>query len=155
MRYNGEVKRFPQLLEFINQHFQIIPVCPEVEAGLSVPRPPVQLTGKLEAHRLIGRDDPSIDVTDALQNYCHKKTLQLNSIHGYIFKSRSPSCGVTDTPLFDNDNNIITYTSGVFARAMLQHYPDLPITDENTLSQSNELTRFLARVKQYQKSQTL
>ncbi|VAW61528.1 hypothetical protein MNBD_GAMMA08-622 [hydrothermal vent metagenome] len=151
MRYDAELKQYPQLLHFIQQHFTFIGVCPEVEMGLNVPRPPVQLSGTLNHIKMRGRDDASIDVTDKMQNYCQQRAPQLNSICGYIFKSQSPSCGIKDIPLFDDDK-IINVTRGLFANAILQHYPKLPITDEQGLKTSAQCNDFLHRVKQHQQT---
>jgi len=129
-------------------------VCPEVEIGLSVPRPPIQLNGTLDAITLQGRDDPLIDITQAMQNYCQLRPPQLDSIHGYIFKSKSPSCGIQKIPLFDGYGNINTFTQGVFVSAILQRFPTLPITDELTLIDEAQWDIFLLHVKQYQNDHT-
>lgn len=149
MRYDGEIKFFTDLLGFINTHFQIIAVCPEVEIGLSVPRPPVQLSGDLHNIKLTGRDDSSIDITEPMQQYCQQRPAQLDSIQAYIFKSKSPSCGIKDIPLFNSEKQIIATTQGVFAHAILQHYPDLPITDEQGLNSPQQRNDFLQKVHHY------
>lgn len=154
VRYDAEPKRYPELVQFIKQHFEFISVCPEVEIGLSVPRPPVQLTGSLTNIKVTGRDDASLDITDAMQTYCQQRPLQLDSIHGYIFKSRSPSCGVSDIPLFNSQNVIIAKTRGVFVSAILQHYPELPIIDEQVLADEQQRELFFTQVKQFQLSNT-
>ena len=128
----------------------MIKVCPEVEIGLSVPRPPVQLMGKLGALKIIGRDDPSIDITSNMENYCQHRPAQLTSIQGYLFKSKSPSCGINKIPVFNDQSEIITLTKGVFVSAILQQYPNLPITDELNLLNTNQCNKFLDQILQYQ-----
>jgi len=150
VRYDGDVKSYPKLLDFIQQNFSIVCVCPEVEIGLGVPRPAVQLYGKINAIRICGRDDPSIDITDAMQKYCDKRPPQLNSIQGYIFKSKSPSCGIKDIPLFNLKGEITQTTKGTFVSAVLKHYPHLPITDEQSLQSDAQYEQFLQQVKHYQ-----
>ena len=127
----------------------MIKVCPEVEIGLSVPRPPVQLMGKLGVLKMIGRDDPSIDITSNMENYCQHRPAQLNSIQGYIFKSKSPSCGINEIPVFNDQAEITALTKGVFVSAILQQYPNLPITDELNLLKTNQCNKFLDQVLQY------
>lgn len=156
VRYDAKVKHYPELNQFIQLHFNIISVCPEVEIGLSVPRPAVQLvqTSASEAHRsikMIGRDDPSIDITQDMQKYCLQRPPQLDSIHGYIFKSKSPSCGVQNVPLFNTDGEAFDSTRGVFVEAILALYPELPISDELSLLNMQQLTDFLHRTQKYQK----
>jgi len=149
VRYDGEIKYEPVLLDFIQQHFEIIGVCPEVEIGLSTPRPPLQLGGSLQAIKMTGRDDPSIDITEAMQNYCNQRPPQLNSICAYIFKSRSPSCGIKDIPLFNSQGEILQTIQGVFAHAIIQQYPELPISDENGLASRQQKNIFLDKVNAY------
>lgn len=138
-------------MNFIQAHFDIISVCPEVEIGLSVPRPPVQLvkshSGEL---RILGRDNPSIDITDDMQKYCQHRPPLLDSIHGYIFKSKSPSCGIQNVPLFNTTGAAKGMTRGMFASAILQHYPELPITDELHLTNQIQLEQFLKQTQNYQ-----
>jgi len=121
-----------------------------VEIGLGVPRPAVQLYGSIDAIKIRGRDDPSIDITDAMQKYCDARPPQLNSIQGYIFKSKSPSCGIKDIPLFNQNGGITRTTRGAFVHAILQHYPHLPITDEQNLLSKTQCEQFLQQVNHYQ-----
>jgi len=137
------------LLDFINANFQVIAVCPEVEIGLSVPRPPIQLTGDLNNIKITGRDDSSIDITKPMQQYCQQRPAQLNSIQAYIFKSKSPSCGIKDIPIFNSDGQTIGTSRGTFAQAILQHYPDLPITDEQGVLNLKQRDDFLHQIQLY------
>ena len=117
---------------------------------MSVPRPPIQLVQtSLSNIQILGRDDPSIDITQAMQNYCQQRPPQLNSIHGYIFKSRSPSCGVHNVPLFNHQGIETGFTRGVFVSAILQFYPQLPITDELSLTSLQQLEDFLLKTQHY------
>jgi len=154
VRYDAKINEYPQLVSFIEQHFDVVAVCPEVEIGLSVPRPPVQLIGSPHALQMRGRDDPLIDITSDMQNYCQQRSAELNSIHGYIFKSKSPSCGVNNVPLFNEQGEVTTLTNGIFVSAMLQLYPKLPITDEQGLITPSQYESFLTQVEQYQQKHT-
>ena len=154
VRYDAKVQLYPELKQFIQKHFDIISVCPEVEIGLSVPRPPVQLVKtRLPNDRsyikMIGRDDPSLDITQDMQKYCQQRPPQLNSIHGYIFKSKSPSCGVDNAPLFNDQGLDTGLTKGLFVSAILQFYPTLPITDELNLITQQQLETFLQQTIDY------
>lgn len=151
VRYDGQSKPCAIVIDKLADHFELIPVCPEVEAGLTIPRPPVQLTGSIEQPRLIGRDNPSIDVTDLMHDYCQKKIPSLNELSGFILKSRSPSCGLHSAPVFI-DEDIVTETSiGVFARALQAAYPDLPMIEETQLDSPNTLDKFIQSISQIKK----
>ncbi len=117
--------------------------------GLSVPRPPVQLVQSPEGILMLGRDDPTLDVTPQMQAYCSRKLPQLDSIQGYVFKSRSPSCGVNDTPLFDPQGTQLSLGRGLFVEVLLQQYPQLPITDELGLQTDTQQQAFLQQVLDY------
>ena len=146
VRYDGQSKTNRIILDELDQLFEFIPVCPEVEAGLSTPRPPVQLSDSIENPRLRGRDDPSIDVTQQVQTYCELKPQQLNDLDGFIFKSRSPSCGLHSTPVFIDGLQATDNSRGVFARAMCALYPALTTIEETDLEDEALLRQFIADV---------
>lgn len=98
---------------------------------------------------MLGRDDSSIDVTQDMEFFCQQRPPQLDSIHGYIFKSKSPSCGVENVPLFNNQGFEMGLTRGLFVSAMLQLYPALPITDEIHLLNQQQLESFLQQTIDY------
>ncbi|MDA3870317.1 MAG: DUF523 domain-containing protein, partial [Gammaproteobacteria bacterium] len=52
VRYDGQSKPRTTAIDQLADHFQLIAICPEVEAGLPIPRPPVQLTGSIEQPRI-------------------------------------------------------------------------------------------------------
>ena len=150
VRYDAQIKNYPHIIDFVKLNFEVISICPEVEIGLTVPRPAVQLSGTLLNIHIIGRDTPSINISDAMHNYCKRRITQLSSIHGYIFKSKSPSCGIKDIPIFNSNNEVIALTQGVFANAVLQKFPQLPVIDEEHLLTTEECNIFLKKVKQFQ-----
>jgi uncharacterized protein YbbK (DUF523 family) len=146
VRYDGESKTNAFVMENLSQQFDLVPVCPEVEAGLGVPRPPVRLTASIENPRLTGRDDPALDVTAILASYSQVKSTELNQLSGFIFKSRSPSCGLNSSPVFI-DNECVTETSrGIFARSLCAAYPDLAVIEDSELENSVLLDRFIQSI---------
>lgn len=149
MRYDGEIKHYPQLNQWLAQHCRTLAVCPEVEMGLSVPRPPLQLYQTANGIQMRGRDDFQLDATAAMQQFSQQRPPQLGQIHGYIFKSRSPSCGIADIPLFNLQGEVTGQDRGLFVSAMLQHYPALPISDEQQLDDHAAFMDFLQQVKDY------
>lgn len=146
VRYDGQSKANAIVLQKLKAIFELVPVCPEVEAGLSIPRPPVQLTGSIQNPRLTGRDDPSIDVTDIMQHYCQAKPAELDQLSGFIFKSRSPSCGLNSTPVFINGLCVDENSRGIFARIMCATYPALAVIEDNELDNPAMLNNFIAQI---------
>lgn len=147
VRYDGDSKPLSdETLAALNSAFELLPVCPEVEAGLGVPRPPVQLTASIDKPRVTGRDDKSLDVTDILYNYCVNKVEQLGELSGYIFKSRSPSCGLHSTPVFINNEQVTDSATGVFSAILCEQYPCLVAVDETELADAAARDRFIRDV---------
>lgn len=147
VRYDGQSRTNRVVLEEIGQYFEFVAVCPEVEAGLSVPRPPVQLTGSIDSPKLTGRDDPHLDITDIMHAYCRFKPAELNRLNGFIFKSRSPSCGLNSTPVFIDEKCVTENGRGVFANRLCAVYPDLAVIEDTELMNRKRLHAFIQAVK--------
>ncbi len=143
VRYDGQSKANLVVIEQLSKQFRFVPVCPEVEAGLGVPRPPVQLTGNINKPKLSGRDDPTIDITPLMQRYCLAKVTTLQNIAGFILKSRSPSCGLNSTPIYINGHCVSETGRGIFARHLADTYPDLPVIEDCNLQNPNRLNEFI------------
>ena len=154
VRYDGASKANLIVLEKFCRLFELFAVCPEVEAGLGVPRPAVQLTGSIDEPKLTGRDDPELDITRIMQQYCTTRPAQLDQLSGFIFKSRSPSCGLNSTPVFIDGNCITENSRGIFARAFCEHYPMLPVIEDIALTDNYKIEDFIKAVRQYKPAQT-
>jgi len=146
VRYDGQSKANKIVLEKLNDLFEFVPVCPEVEAGLGIPRPPIQLTGSIKQPKLTGRDNPTIDVTNIMQTYCKQKPTELKNLAGFIFKSRSPSCGLNSTPVFINGHSVTELSRGIFAKNLCDTMPTLPVIEETEFETGNQLGSFIQAV---------
>ena len=146
VRYDGHSKADAIVQQQLNKTFKLVPVCPEVEAGLSVPRPPVRLTASIESPKLIGRDDPSLDITGMMQDYCKTRLTGLKHLSGFIFKSRSPSCGLNSTPVYIGGHCVTETSRGIFASHFCKAYPNLPVVEETELEAKNQLDSFVQAV---------
>ena len=106
----------------------------------------MQLTGSIENPKLIGRNDPAIDITDLMQQYCNTKPAELKHLSGFIFKSRSPSCGLNSTPVFINGQCVTETSRGIFARSLCETYLDLAAIEDSKLEDQYMLDRFIRSV---------
>ena len=149
VRYDGESKPHTIVIDQLGELFELVPVCPEVEAGLSVPRAPVQLGDSIDHPSVRGRDDAELDVTGLMRAYCNTRPAQLKQLCGFVFKSRSPSCGLNSTPVFIDGNCITDNSRGLFARAMTTAYPELPVIEETELETDYKYKLFIDRVYVY------
>ncbi|VAX10262.1 Uncharacterized protein YbbK [hydrothermal vent metagenome] len=149
MRYDGTDKCDDFICNTLIDHFDLIPVCPEVGAGLGTPRPPVRLVGNPEYPQALGVDDADLNVTAALEAFAKRWLEQLENISGLILKARSPSCGLRDTPVFDHDGDIQVLEAGLFTRILMSHAPLLPMVDEVDINNLERRADFIAGVKAY------
>lgn len=145
VRYDGGHKA----LDYVNvlgKHFDLLHVCPEVAIGLGVPRPALQLRENHGEVNVRGVDDPAWDVTDDLARYGTDMARQHSHLAGYLFKSRSPSCGLHAVPVHQANGAASHSGRGGFAQALLQHIPDLPAIQETELVDPCEREKFFVRV---------
>jgi uncharacterized protein YbbK (DUF523 family) len=150
VRYDGRHKRNACITGLLSTYFDWFPVCPEVGIGMGVPRPPIQLVKQGDRVHALGREDANVDVTAALQAYAQQLSAQLAGVSGYVFKSRSPSCGLMDTDLFNPDGTLIGQATGVFAAEVQMLLPGLPLIDEISLVEPLKCEAFVHRVRDYQ-----
>mgnify|MGYP001032608609 CR=1 FL=1 len=145
VRYNGEDRLDHYLKYTVSRYVKWLPVCPEVEAGLPVPREPMVLFGKGGLVRLI-TVNTGIDLTEKLNKWIKKKLKELHKLNlsGFVFKSRSPSCGLSVKIVETNQK-----TSGLFAHAFKKSFPEIPVTENETLYDPEERRNFFERVLMY------
>jgi uncharacterized protein YbbK (DUF523 family) len=147
VRWNGEDKRDAVLLAELNNLFEYVPVCPEVEVGMGVPREPVQLIGDKNEQKMQGIETGK---DWAMFAFSEAKVLQLleQGISGFIFKSRSPSCGTKGIPVYNDKGEVLPEeVVGLFALALMKHAPALPIIEENELRNKQVREKFISQVR--------
>ena len=153
VRYDGGHKLDSVLIETLGQQVEWVPVCPEVEIGLGTPREPMHLVGDHHAPRLITLNT-RMDHTDAMTRFAQQRVRELEALNlsGFVFKSASPSCGIRQVPLF-NTQGIDTHDGvGLFARTLMEHFPEMPVEEESLLHDPQVLKDFLERVFAYRKT---
>ncbi|BCA55371.1 hypothetical protein W02_25110 [Nitrospira sp. KM1] len=156
VRYDGGHKRDRFVTDVLSRHVEWVPICPEVEAGMTTPREPMRLEGDVLHPELItiktGRN-----MTRQLADYTERKlgSLAGDGLSGYIFKKDSPSCGVTRVRVFDRHGLPIRSGVGLFARAFTKQYPLVPVEDEGRLSDPAIRDNFIERVCSYYRFQRL
>lgn len=150
VRYDGDHKQLLQWEQVLASQLQWLPICPEVGAGLGVPRPPVRLVAMAgQTARARGRDDPSLDVTDALRDFAAASVAELRRqrVCGYLWQSRSPSCGRGSTPLFDAQGQQIGFTSGIQADHIRREMPWLATAEDTDVATTVAAWRFVLRCR--------
>lgn len=148
VRYDGGNKNNSSIHHICNT-FECIPICPESAIGLGTPRPALMVIRQNDVFRVRGKTNPAFDPTLKLQNYANQLIDSDSHLHGYIFKSRSPSCGVDSTPWIDTDNQKSGTTDGIFSAQISKRLLKLPIIEETQLSDLNIQKAFMEDVKSY------
>ena len=155
VRFDGNHKLDSFLTDTLGPHFDWVPVCPEVAIGLGVPRPPIRLLGSPGAPRAVGVKDGSLDVTDRLAAYGKKQARKLDGLSGYVFKSKSPSCGLERVKIYSRTGVPAKLGRGIYARAFLADQPWLPVEEEGRLNNPRLRENFIERVFVYRRWQEL
>ncbi len=143
-RYDGQLRRVAQVCELSTQ-FELIAVCPEVDCGLPVPRPPMRLEGPEDALRLVmieSREDHTRRMDAWIE--ARVRALADEGIAGCILKSRSPSCGLTRVPRFTPQGMEVAQGAGLFARAVERRSDSLPSIEDDFLDR--QLATFVTRL---------
>ena len=134
VRYNGGHSQDHFITDTLSQYFEFIPVCPEVECGLPIPRESMRLVGDPESPRLAtGRTKQ--DHTEKMLSWCAKKVRELEALdlYGFIFKKGSPSSGMERVKVYNDKGMPSNKGIGMFARAFMEHFPLLPVEEEGRL----------------------
>lgn len=147
VRYDGGHKRDAYIQDVLGHCLQFVPVCPELAVGLGVPREPIQLVAEEGGPvRVRGVLDPKRDVTEALRAYGRRMASEPDGIHGYILKAGSPSCGMAEVPVHDEEGTPWSQAAGAFADSLMAEWPGLPVEEEGRLTDPALCESFLDRV---------
>ncbi len=151
VRYDGAEKGVEGLRETLISRVELVPICPEVGAGMPVPRPPIQLVERGGRGLVVELVAGSGDVHTPMREFCEttRNRLLHEPLHGYLFKARSPSCGVVDTPHFSQAGDIVRKGAGLWAQTLMTQWPDMPTADESVIADSSAYEAFLDRVFAY------
>jgi uncharacterized protein YbgA (DUF1722 family)/uncharacterized protein YbbK (DUF523 family) len=147
VRYDGGHKLDRFLTETLGKYVNYVPVCPEVECGMPVPREAMHLIGDPESPRLI-TIRTGIDKTDQMIGWAEKKLMELEreGLMGFIFKSDSPSSGMERVKVYSEKGMAVRKGVGLFARAFMKHFPLLPVEEEGRLHDPIIRENFIERI---------
>ena len=157
VRVDGGHKRSRFLTDTLGPHVEWVPVCPEVEIGMPIPRPPLRLVrgprergGERPPPRLVVRDSGE-DIDDDMRVWGQKRAEQLQALdlHGYVFKKDSPSCGLFRVRVYDQNGIPSREGRGVWADTFTAANPLLPVEEEGRLNDVPLRENFVLRVFTY------
>lgn len=147
VRYDGGHKRDRYLTDVIGDWVQWVPVCPEVEVGMPTPRPAIRLVGLDDGVRLV-EPDSGHDWTDAMEQWSERRIAGLkgDDLDGYVLKRASPSCGMERVKVWSGQGMPAKTGVGVFARVLMDRWPNLPVEEEGRLNDPVLRENFIVRV---------
>ena len=150
VRYDGGHRRDSNITVVLGRNFVFVPVCPEVECGMSIPREKMQLEGDLIKPRLMTVES-RIDKTEEMTLFCRAWVgeFEKEELCGFILKSKSPSCGLSGICI--HNGAIPAGTGrGLFAAALVERFPLLPVEDERGMADPQARDKFIKMVFGYQ-----
>lgn len=146
VRYNGQEVKDEFVLKLL-PYCQIVEVCPEVSIGLGVPRDKVIVYRRDHS---LGLSQPStgLELTQKMEKFTQEFLDSLEEVDGFLLKSKSPSCGVSNTKVYADPEGKEFYGKGkgLFALRVLERYEDLPVEDEGRLRNPELRDHFLTRL---------
>jgi uncharacterized protein YbgA (DUF1722 family)/uncharacterized protein YbbK (DUF523 family) len=157
VRWDGDHKQDRYVLDVLGSCFDCVSICPEVDAGMSVPRETVALYGTLEKQKMITKGSRT-DWTKKMARFKKDRICELRkeNICGYVFKSDSPSCGVRKVPIYSEISiRRVRYGPGMFASSFIKAFPLVPVEDEGRLHDPIIRENFIVRVFCFNRLQTL
>jgi uncharacterized protein YbgA (DUF1722 family)/uncharacterized protein YbbK (DUF523 family) len=156
VRFDGGHKRDAFVADLLGRHVEWVPVCPELEAGLGVPRPAMRLVRTGRSVRLqeirSGRDH-----TARMQRFAARRLRELRALElcGYVLKKDSPSCGMARVRIYGETGQPRREGAGLFAAALRTAQPCLPVEEEGRLHDPALRENFVERVFAYRRLRDL
>jgi uncharacterized protein YbbK (DUF523 family)/uncharacterized protein YbgA (DUF1722 family) len=162
VRYDGQHKRDAFLADRLAAYVELVPVCPEVELGLGVPRETIRL------ERRGGTGDPDRDVrlvaprsgrdlTDDMRRWSERRVAAIAKLDldGYVLKKDSPSCGMERVKVWGGRGQATKDGKGIFAAVLLEKLPLLPVEEEGRLHDDALREGFVERIFGYRRVKEL
>jgi uncharacterized protein YbgA (DUF1722 family)/uncharacterized protein YbbK (DUF523 family) len=153
VRFDGGHKRDPFLTDILSPHVSWVRVCPEVEVGMGTPRETLRLERRDDGAIRMITTRTGIDHTDAMTAWTRRRLTELEreNLSGYVLKKDSPSCGMERVKVFGRSGPLQRNGRGIFAEALVQRFPNLPLEEEGRLSDPRLRENFIERVFAYQR----
>jgi uncharacterized protein YbgA (DUF1722 family)/uncharacterized protein YbbK (DUF523 family) len=157
VRWDGGHKSDPFLLGMLGRHVQWVPVCPEVEVGLPVPRDTLRLVRRGGEVRMV-MPRTGADHTEAMRAYAARtvRALEGRDLCGFVLKKDSPTCGMARVKVYpESGGSPARDGRGLFAEELVRRMPSLPVEEEGRLSDRRLRENFVERLFAYRRLKSL
>ncbi len=112
-RYDG-ASRANENINILSEHFDLVPICPECDGGLTTPRHPSEIVG----NRVLNSAGKDVTAEYALGAELAVKTALDIGCKFALLKARSPSCGNID--IYDGTfTKTLIVGKGITAKALV------------------------------------
>lgn len=161
VRYNGGHKLDRFIRDTLGTYVRFIPVCPEVEIGLGIPRETLRLVRRGDndggSVRLVAPKS-NADYTERMGSYARNRTRQMSKEYlcGYILQKGSPSCGMERVRVYGKPGVAPARNGrGLFAMELMLRFPNLPVEEDGRLNDAGLRENFVERIFAYRRFRTL
>lgn len=156
VRFNASHQHDRLVTDILGKFMQFVPVCPEMECGLGIPRETMRLVGDPADPRLV-TTRTGIDHTERMKAWAGKKVKELEKegLGGFIFKGKSPSSGMERVRVYGDGKSVHQNGVGLFARAFMENFPWLPVEEDGRLHDIALRENFIETIFVYQRWQQL
>lgn len=150
VRFDGGQKRNAFIVDTLGPFVEFVPVCPEFEIGLGVPRETLRLERAGHEVRMVA-NKTGRDLTASMTSFAARRTAALayDDLSGYVLKKDSPSCGMERVRVYDESGMPRRDGVGLFAAALMARFPNLPVEEEGRLNDSRLRENFVERIFAY------
>jgi uncharacterized protein YbgA (DUF1722 family)/uncharacterized protein YbbK (DUF523 family) len=147
VRFDAGHARDRFVTETLGQWFEYVPVCPEVEIGMGIPRPTIRLVDEGQGMQLVAPSTGE-DFSERMTTFAETKVTELMKLDldGYILKKNSPSCGLERIRVYRNGMPVRRNERGMFAAKLTERWPALPVEEEGRLNDPKLRENFIERV---------
>ncbi len=146
VRYDGGHARDPFVDATLGKWVKWLPICPEVESGMSTPRPAIHLVQEDSSQTLVAKSTGE-DFTERMQSYAQSKTEQLGALDGYVLKKGSPSCGLERIRVYRANGHVRSRDArGMFAKQLTDRWPLLPVEEDGRLNDPKLRENFIEQI---------
>ncbi|WP_121628615.1 YbgA family protein [Poseidonibacter antarcticus] len=150
-RYDGGHSKDGFIINELGKYFDFIPYCPE-KMIFATPREAIRQTRK-DGIIKVKTSTTNLDVTQKVNDISKKLAdeIQESELCGFIFKSKSPTCGMERVKIYPENKSGQSENTGVgiFAKEVKDKYPLLPSEEEGRLHDAWLRENFLMQIFAY------
>jgi len=148
VRHDGGDKRNGWIIDSLGPFVDFVPLCPEMEMGLGVPRKTLRLIGTTENPQLIVNGTEE-NITQHASNTTEKIFAIDYNLDSFILKKDSPSCGLERVKIYDKNNCPSRSATGIFANILKKKFPLMPMIEEGRLSDVKQRELYVVKLFAY------